>query len=83
MLIQVLLAMMDGLTSEQASGARHEAGWMSPFTGRGAGGALKVTQSNNGMQRSADTRDFISGKGAARPLMPGVRLLMRNKSFAD
>ena len=25
------------------------------------------------MQRSADTTDFIIGKGAARPLMPGVR----------
>ena len=30
---------------------------------------------NNGMQRSADTLALIYGKGASRPLMPGVSWL--------
>lgn len=33
-------------------------------------------RSNNGMQQSADTPAFVFSEGAARPLMPGVRLLM-------
>ena len=31
---------------------------------------------NNGMQRSADTTALMFSKGAARPLMPGVRCLL-------
>ena len=42
-----------------------------------AGGNVGV--SNNGMQRSADTQALIIGKGAARPLMPGVRRLWCRK----
>src|SRR5829696_8792412 len=35
------------------------------------------------MQRSADTEAVIFGKGAARPLMPGVRLLWSLKSKTE
>jgi hypothetical protein len=33
---------------------------------------MTPAQSNNGMQRSADTTALIFGNGLARPLMPGV-----------
>jgi hypothetical protein len=59
-LIRASPAVMDGIASGQAGGARHEAGWMSPFTGRVAGGALKMTQSNKRMHATADTRAVIS-----------------------
>jgi diguanylate cyclase (GGDEF)-like protein len=36
------------------------------------------SEPNNGMQRSADTRAVIFRLGAARPLMPGVRPLIRS-----
>lgn len=58
-LIQVLPAMLDGLSSGQAGGARQEAGCMSPFTGRAAWRALKVTQSNKRMHATADTQAVI------------------------
>jgi len=36
----------------------------------------RAAKHNNGMQRSADTRALIFSRGAARPLMPGVRFLL-------
>ena len=52
-------AMMGGMASGRAGGAGHEAGWMSSFTERGAGGALKMTQSNKRMHATRDAKDVM------------------------
>jgi hypothetical protein len=67
--------MMEGLTSGQAGGARQEAGWMSPLTGRAARRALKVTQSNKRMHATRDTKDVIERNLVGGRVMRGVRLL--------
>src|SRR5919205_1135960 len=71
-LIQVSPAMMDGLASGQADGRGHDVGGMLPPTGRAVGGALKVTQSNNGMHPTADTLPLNFGNLVGRRVMPGV-----------
>ena len=58
-LIQVSAAMMDGIASGQAGGARHGAGWLLPVTGREAGGGLKLTPSNQRMHATRDTMDVM------------------------
>jgi hypothetical protein len=57
--------MMDGLASGQADGRGHDVGGMLPPTGRAVGGALKVTQSNNGMHPTAGTLLVMLRRGAA------------------
>jgi hypothetical protein len=66
---------MDGMASAPAGGARHEAGWMSPVTGRGAWRALKVAQSNKRMHATRDTRHVIKLQLAGGRVMRGVRCL--------
>ena len=60
-------------------GSRWREAWrwpeVAPSEPGGVTWAKDEPQSNNGMQRSADTQALIYGEGAARPLMPGVRPL--------
>ncbi len=51
-------------------------GWKVIHHGAGGEGALKMTQSNMGMHPTADTAPVKFLRGAARRVMPGVRLLL-------